>query len=62
MRGRTFFKIFTFIVVLVIGYFLYEHIIILRDEYVKREQHKNMFLEKIDGTYKERKNDFYKNN
>lgn len=62
MRSRIFFKIFTFVIVLVIGYFLYEHIIILRNEYMKREQHKNMFLEKIDGTYKERSNDFYKNN
>ena len=47
MRGRFFFKIFTFVVVMAIGYFLYEHIIILRNEYIKREQHKNMFLEKI---------------
>ncbi|ERT69464.1 MAG: hypothetical protein ACRDAG_11500 [Cetobacterium somerae] len=62
MKSRIFFKIFTFVIVLVIGYFLYEHIIILRNEYIKREQHKNMFLEKIDGTYKERSNDFYKNN
>ncbi|MGL4538149.1 MAG: hypothetical protein ACRC8F_12185 [Cetobacterium sp.] len=62
MRGRFFFKIFTFVVVMVIGYFLYEHIIILRNEYIKREQHKNMFLEKINGTYKEREKDFYKNN
>ncbi|MGL4510961.1 MAG: hypothetical protein ACRDBY_05445 [Cetobacterium sp.] len=62
MKSRIFFKIFTFVIVLVIGYFLYEHIIILRNEYMKREQHKNMFLEKIDGTYKERSNDFYKNN
>ncbi|MBC2853091.1 MULTISPECIES: hypothetical protein [Cetobacterium] len=62
MKSRIFLKIFTFVIVLVIGYFLYEHIIILRNEYIKREQHKNMFLEKIDGTYKERSNDFYKNN
>lgn len=62
MKSRIFLKIFTFVIVLVIGYFLYEHIIILRNEYMKREQHKNMFLEKIDGTYKERSNDFYKNN
>lgn len=62
MKSRIFFKIFTFVIVLVIGYFLYEHIIILRNEYMKREQHKNMFLEKIDGTYKERSSDFYKNN
>lgn len=62
MKSRIFFKIFTFVIVLVIGYFLYEHIIILKNEYIKREQHKNMFLEKIDGTYKERSNDFYKNN
>ena len=62
MKSRIFFKIFTFVIVLVIGYFLYEHIIILRNEYIKREQNKNMFLEKIDGTYKERSNDFYKNN
>ncbi|MEG0236770.1 MAG: hypothetical protein ACRDCE_20145 [Cetobacterium sp.] len=62
MRGRFFFKIFTFVVVMAIGYFLYEHIIILRNEYIKREQHKNMFLEKINGTYKEREKDFYKNN
>lgn len=62
MKSRIFFKIFTFVIVLVIGYFLYEHIIILRNEYMKREQHKSMFLEKIDGTYKERSNDFYKNN
>lgn len=62
MKSRIFFEIFTFVIVLVIGYFLYEHIIILRNEYMKREQHKNMFLKKIDGTYKERSNDFYKNN
>ncbi|WP_297433736.1 hypothetical protein [uncultured Cetobacterium sp.] len=62
MKSRIFFKIFTFVIVLVIGYFLYEHIIILKNEYIKREQHKNMFLEKIDKTYKERSNDFYKNN
>ncbi|MCX3066398.1 hypothetical protein OQE61_02670 [Cetobacterium somerae] len=62
MRGRFFFKIFTFVVVMAIGYFLYEHIIILRNEYIKREQHKNIFLEKINGTYKEREKDFYKNN
>lgn len=62
MKSRIFFKIFTFVIVLVVGYFLYEHIIILRNEYIKREQHKNMFLEKIDGTYRERSNDFYKNN
>ncbi|MGL5279923.1 MAG: hypothetical protein ACRC8M_12785 [Cetobacterium sp.] len=62
MKSRIFFKIFTFVIVLVIGYFLYEHMIILRNEYIKREQHKNMFLEKIDETYKERSNDFYKNN
>lgn len=62
MRSRIFFNIFTFLIVLVIGYYLYEHIIILRNEYIKREQHKNIFLEKIDGIYKERVNDFYKNN
>ena len=47
MKSRVFFKIFTFVIALVIGYFLYEHIIILKNEYIKREQHKNMFLEKI---------------
>jgi|GEM_PF-5122203 len=62
MKIRVFFKIFTFVIVLVIGYFLYGHIIILRNEYIKREQHKNMFLEKIEGIYEERSNDFYKNN
>ncbi|WP_448820839.1 hypothetical protein [Cetobacterium sp.] len=61
MRGKILFKIFTFIITIVIGYFLYEHIIILKNEYIKREQHKSMVLEKIDKTYKERDKDFYKN-
>ncbi len=62
MKGNVFFKLFTIVVTIIIGYFLYEHIKILRNEYLKREEQKNLFLEKIDKTYKERDKEFYKSN
>ncbi|MCQ8211541.1 hypothetical protein NON08_03020 [Cetobacterium somerae] len=62
MKSNIFFKIFTIIVTFIIGYFLYEHINILKNEYLKRENQKNLFLEKIDKTYKERDKEFYKSN
>ncbi|MDX8335780.1 hypothetical protein RFV38_04585 [Cetobacterium sp. C33] len=45
-----------------VSYFLYQHVLILRNEYIKREEKKNLFLEKIDKTYKERDYKFYKGN
>lgn len=62
MKNNIFFKVLTTVFTLIIGYFLYEHINLLKNEYLKREQQKNIFLEKIEITYKERDEEFYKSN
>ncbi|WP_320313183.1 MULTISPECIES: hypothetical protein [Cetobacterium] len=62
MKSNIFFKILTFGGTCVVSYFLYQHVLILRNEYIKREEKKNLFLEKIDKTYKERDYKFYKGN
>ncbi|MGL4642609.1 MAG: hypothetical protein ACRCVB_05970 [Cetobacterium sp.] len=62
MKNKGFFKILVLVATLLISYYLYKQIIILKSEYIKREQKKEIFLEEIDKTYKERESEFYKVN
>ncbi|MGL4628942.1 hypothetical protein [Cetobacterium sp.] len=62
MKSKGLFKILILVIILIISYFLYKQIMVLKFEYMKREQKKEMFLEKIDKTYKERESEFYKAN
>lgn len=62
MRFKSFFKFLTFIIALVLIYFSYKQIIILKDEYVKKIGLKKEFSEKIENSYKERSENFYKMN
>ncbi|MGL5052982.1 MAG: hypothetical protein ACRC5W_05255 [Cetobacterium sp.] len=60
MKSKVFFKILTIVLTIILGYYLYNQIIILKFEYIKRENQKKIFLEKIEETYKQRNEDFYK--
>ncbi|MGL4652382.1 hypothetical protein [Cetobacterium sp.] len=62
MKNRGSLKLFVLVIILVISYYLYKQIIILKSEYIKREEKKQIFLEKIDKTYTERNSEFYKVN
>lgn len=62
MKNRGSLKLFALVIILVISYYLYKQIIILKSEYIKREERKAIFLEKIDKTYTERNSEFYKVN
>lgn len=62
MKNRGSLKLFALVIILVISYYLYKQIIILKSEYIKREEKKAIFLEKIDKTYTERNSEFYKVN
>ncbi|MGL5052662.1 MAG: hypothetical protein ACRC5W_03600 [Cetobacterium sp.] len=60
MKSKFFFKIIIIVLTIVLSYYLYNQIIILKSEYIKRENQKKIFLEKIEETYKQRNEDFYK--
>ncbi|MGL5000818.1 MAG: hypothetical protein ACRCZR_04065 [Cetobacterium sp.] len=62
MKSKIFFKILTLILTIILGYYLYNQILVLKSEYIKREKQKKIFLDEIDKTYIERKLDFYKVN
>ncbi|MGL4946439.1 MAG: hypothetical protein ACRC0R_06110 [Cetobacterium sp.] len=62
MKSKIFFKFLTFVLTVILGYYLYNQILVLKSEYIKREKQKKIFLDEIDKTYIERSTDFYKVN
>ncbi|MGL4976534.1 MAG: hypothetical protein ACRCYT_07800 [Cetobacterium sp.] len=61
MKGKVFFKILKFILFIITTYFLYKQIILLKNEYIERSKNKELLLNEVDSSYKERTNQFYKN-
>lgn len=62
MKSKIIFKFLTFVLTVILGYYLYNQILVLKSEYIKREKQKKIFLDEIDKTYIERSTDFYKVN